>query len=73
MFKWQKHDFVQLTKSYCKQNKTFIGNTHTHEFSLHSVLLASINTLKIPEYLNILKTFIKHKGRHPYCDDGMSF
>ena len=29
MFKWQKKkkDFVQLTKGYCKQNKTFLGNT----------------------------------------------
>lgn len=27
-----KHDFVQLTKSYCKQNKTFLGNTTVTDY-----------------------------------------
>lgn len=27
-----KHDFVQLTKSYCKQNKTFLDNTTVTDY-----------------------------------------
>lgn len=28
----KKNDFVQLTKSYCKQNKTFLGNTTVTDY-----------------------------------------